>query len=188
MACVGRSSPEAREGEGRARAAPYLRLPTPYPALAAPAAPLCSPTILRKHTLLPQSEVAKPLRATRRTRPLCWPRAQGLPRRGDRSPLVMTGHAAREPEHRSTTRDISRTPIEGGTLAAANSNTNASSTNTFQQQPERGARSTLSRTSRSPRSPRERACAGLDITRPSRQTVQHRKDKPVRVKLQSFEI
>ena len=32
----------------------------------------------------------------------------------------MTGHAAREPEHRSITRDISRTPIEGGTLAAAN--------------------------------------------------------------------
>ena len=51
---------------------------------------------------------------------MCWPRAQGLPRRGDRSPLVMTGHAAREPEHRSITRDISRTPIEGGTLAAAN--------------------------------------------------------------------
>ena len=64
VACVGRSSPEAREGEGRARSAPYLRLPTPYPALSAPAAPLCSPTILRKHTLLPHSEVAKPLRAT----------------------------------------------------------------------------------------------------------------------------
>ena len=59
VACVGRSSPEAREGEGRARSAPYLRLPTPYPALSAPAAPPCSPTILPKHTSLPQSKGRK---------------------------------------------------------------------------------------------------------------------------------
>ena len=58
-----RVSAAAARRRARGGARKVCPLPTATYALA-PAAPLCSPTILTKHTLLRQSEVAKPLRAT----------------------------------------------------------------------------------------------------------------------------